>query len=150
MNIPKKHHLIPNFLLRNFSINLENSSKQIWLYRKNSNNPIKVNTKDAFVQNNFYTLPDGDISIEKLLSTRESCWAQTLTKILEKRAIEKHHTPILIDFIHTLNCRGHVFRSEMRHIMGMMMNFLGKSFQIILKKSLLLITSQQWLKKQEQ
>ena len=128
-NNPKKHHVIPNFLLRNFAIDPSKKSKQVWLYRNDAEIPIKVNTKDVFAQNNFYTFPGGDTFLEGMLSKSEAIYAQAVAETLNKEQLENKHLPILLEFIHNLNCRGHAFRIEAHHLIGVMMNFLGKEFE---------------------
>ena len=128
-NNPKKHHVIPNFLLRNFAIDPSKKSKQVWLYRNDAENPIKVNTKDVFAQNNFYTFPGGDTFLEEMLSKDEAVHARTVAETLNKEQLESKHKTILLDFIYNLNCRGQVFRIETRHLIGTMIDFLGKEFE---------------------
>ena len=108
MGTPKKHHLIPNFLIRNFAIDSESSTKQVWHYIKGKEQPHKANSKNVFAQNNFYTGPDGDIDIEQQLSKKESSYAKTVAHVLENRELEPSNITTLTDFIHNLNCRGHI------------------------------------------
>lgn len=75
---PKKQHVIPHFLIRYFAINLDGKTKQVWLHRKDIDKATRANTKNVFAQNNFYTFPDGDTSLEEMLSHSEASYAKAI------------------------------------------------------------------------
>ncbi len=112
---PKRHHLIPDFLIRNFAIDSESSTKQVWHYIKGKEQPHKTNTKNVFAQNNFYTGPDESIDIEQQLSEKENSYARTVAQVLETRELEPTDITTLIDFIHNLHSRGHI-RDQMHDL----------------------------------
>lgn len=86
MNRPKRHHIVPEMLLRNFT----NKNGRLHFFRKSSEKKCILETvpHNFCVECELYTVydPDGtaDVSLEKQLSRLEGEAAPVIRKIIEK------------------------------------------------------------------
>ena len=57
MNTPKKHHEIPQMLLRNST----DQNGSLYCYQKEGNKVFKTNPSNVFVQQKHYSKPSDDV-----------------------------------------------------------------------------------------
>ena len=81
-NEPKRHHYIPQFILKNFCIN---GTDFLWYFDKQSKQLSKKKTKDVFMVRNLYrdeiNIPDNPTEIENDLAKYEN----EISKILKEK-----------------------------------------------------------------
>lgn len=82
----EKQHFVPQFLLKNFSIN----NRQLWVYDKLKNATYISSIRDIASNNNFYELEseEVDLNTEEILSNIESDCAPIITKIINSNSIK--------------------------------------------------------------
>ncbi len=89
MTLPKRHHTIPQFLLRNFA---EDGKKQrIWVYDKWYDKIHRTSIKNVAVQSYFYQYNLDEnyfVSLEESLSQLEAAAAIVVRRILTERTID--------------------------------------------------------------
>ncbi len=82
MNIPKKHHYIPNFLLNNFT----DSNGLLWIFQKEPPKLYRSKPKNSFLETDFYTKTEMNGSkktcAESNLSSHESKVARILHQLI--------------------------------------------------------------------
>lgn len=99
--IPKKHHYIPQFYLKGFSLDNNN----LWVYDKQISNPKdvkKLTTKAIAFENNFYTYESIDKTketMEGLFCQMEGLAANVINKITNGDKIDEQEKADLAVFI---------------------------------------------------
>lgn len=83
---PKKHHYVPQFLLKNFSEN----KKALWAYDKTERNIHPVSIGDAGAETHFNSYPDDSglqgaekVAVELALSDMDSAFSAVLKDLIE-------------------------------------------------------------------
>ncbi|MCY4224084.1 MAG: DUF4238 domain-containing protein [Bacteroidetes bacterium] len=83
MSLPKRHHIVPQFILKRFT----NQNQKLWCFRKERSHCFLASTQNVFVENNFYSIiqRDGsrDTSMEGRLADIEYKADKILCKIIE-------------------------------------------------------------------
>lgn len=95
---PKKHHYIPQFILKNFCVS---KKKQIYVFDKKKLNVFASHVRDVAHENSFYQ-DDGlgyEIDTESKLATLESKCAPIIERIISEESIKN-----VDKFEHTLLC----------------------------------------------
>lgn len=90
MTIPKRHHTVPQLLLRNFASGKKRN--RIWTYDKWEDRAFQSTVSDASVQTRFYEVDYGDgyvASWEEGLAALESKAAKVIRKVLETMTISE-------------------------------------------------------------
>ncbi|QMU26602.1 DUF4238 domain-containing protein [Adhaeribacter radiodurans] len=83
----KKHHIIPQSVLQNFSY--QNNKKQIYVYDKKRSNLFLSSIVDAGSENHFNSIKLGDLDLnfESFFDTNDSSLATIIKKIIDKESI---------------------------------------------------------------
>ncbi|CEO40777.1 DUF4238 domain-containing protein [Photobacterium kishitanii] len=91
-NTPKKQHYVPQFLLKNFSIN---DTEQLYTYDKLKNVSYKTSVKDSACENGFYNinLNDQCLTYEHKLSKLEGVSSEIIKSIIDTESLEKLDEP---------------------------------------------------------
>jgi hypothetical protein len=81
----KRHHYVPEFLLRNFS-----DDDKIWLFDKHTCRPFRTSIKNAFVEGYFNTVIANGFTLEgeQIFGRAEDAAAPILNRIIEKRDVK--------------------------------------------------------------
>jgi hypothetical protein len=87
-NKPKKHHYVPQSILKKFSINDE--EKQIFIYDKQETKSYLSSIKNAGSENEFYSIPinDNKIILESIFSRNDDNVAHIINKIIKSESLE--------------------------------------------------------------
>lgn len=97
LNRPKRHHFIPQMMLRHFA---DNDGK-LWFWRRDfaKGDARKTNTQNLFVERDLYTFttPDGtkDFALETFFSQLEGAGAKFISRLAD--IIRRGETPALDD-----------------------------------------------------
>src|SRR5947209_4153151 len=80
----KRHHYVPEFLLRNFAID-----DKIWLFDKHTSKPFRTHIKNVFVEGYFNTvLAEGfTLEAEQIFGRAEDAAAPVLQRIIEEKSV---------------------------------------------------------------
>lgn len=123
----KRHHFIPKFLQKGFSIEIDSKTQKIWVYKKNSST-YPANIIDSGVEGYFYGI-DGDNSLDDEITQLEDKYSRlislarqqpTNTK-LDKKSVFK----LIYNFeIRTRNLR-ESFRESMQFVVQEVLNKLS-------------------------
>ncbi|MGF1735364.1 DUF4238 domain-containing protein [Photobacterium satsumensis] len=97
-NTPKKQHYVPQFLLRNFSIE---GKEQLFTYDKQREICFSASIRDSASENGFYNITrSGDkLTFEHKLSKLETISSDVITKICDQETVE-----FLTDDEHQILC----------------------------------------------
>lgn len=85
MNAPKRHHFIPQMMLRHFA----DADGQLWFWRRDfgEGDVRKTTTQNLFVEKDLYTLvhPDGarDVALEKFFAELEGVGAKFINRLTD-------------------------------------------------------------------
>lgn len=96
-NLPKRHHFIPQMMLRHFADN----DGQLWFWRRGfvAGEVRKAGTQQLFVEKDLYTLflPDGskDVALEKFFSVMEGNGASFIDQLAD--AVRTNKQPKLTE-----------------------------------------------------
>ncbi len=85
--LPKKHHYVPQFLLKNFA---SSEREQIHVYDKRTEKTFCTHVRNVAAENGLYDLqlPSGIVSAESSLSTVECAAANVINKLLANQNIQ--------------------------------------------------------------
>nr|WP_321269617.1 DUF4238 domain-containing protein [uncultured Tolumonas sp.] len=84
MNIPKKQHYVPQFILRNFTVG---KKKKIYVFDTKTQNTFTSHVREIGHENDFYNHPINGNQIEFDLGTLETQVAPLISGILEQGSI---------------------------------------------------------------
>lgn len=89
MSKSKKHHYVPQSILRNFSI--DNNEGQIYVFDKKSENSFRSSIQDAGSENYFNTVetPFGKLNLEDLFQHCDNITASIVRKIIDAETLDK-------------------------------------------------------------
>lgn len=92
MTQSKKHHIIPQSVLQNFSY--KNNRKQIYVYDKKTSNSFLSSIVDAGSENYFNTIKSGDLDLnfESFFDENDSSLAIVIKKIIDRESISDINT----------------------------------------------------------
>ena len=96
-NRPKRHHFIPQMMLRHFADNDE----QLWFWRRDfvKGDVRKTSTQNLFVEKDLYTFTDAngtkDVALETFFSCLESAGAKFINQLAD--IVRNEETPKLDD-----------------------------------------------------
>ncbi|MBA2335250.1 MAG: DUF4238 domain-containing protein [Blastocatellia bacterium] len=65
----KRHHIIPRFLQKGFASQIDGETISTWQYRKNTDAPKEISTKDTIVSEHFYG--KGELNADDLITELE-------------------------------------------------------------------------------
>jgi Protein of unknown function (DUF4238) len=89
-NVPKKHHYVPQFLLRNFAFKQKKNKKttaKIWVFDKKENRIFPSAINNIAHENNFYKLPNVDgknsVDLEFFLEYVDTEASKVILKIVK-------------------------------------------------------------------
>jgi len=115
MNIPKRHHYLPQFYLKNFC-----NDGFLWVYDRKNNKYRKQTPINTAVKKKYYTIsgPDGtpQNEIEAVLANIEGETKHIIEKIIEKKSIDLEEKCILAIFIAFLYVRVPEFEMEINEL----------------------------------
>jgi len=121
MSEPKKHHFLPQFYLRGFSIN---SREQIWQIEKTQHpESRKVAIKDAACETHYHTI-DADPknkdrrTIEEYLSGIEGKQAELINTITGHGGIQSYQKRRLAEFIMIMRFRVPAYKTYIEQTLG--------------------------------
>jgi len=82
---PKRHHYVPEFLLRNFA-----DDDKIWLFDKHTSKVFRTSIKNAFVEGHFNTVVADKFTLEaeQIFTRAEATAAPILNDIIEKKTVK--------------------------------------------------------------
>lgn len=123
MNISKKHHIIPQFYIRNFSpdIEKEDNKKRVYIYSKGKEfEPIRfLNISQTACENNFYSSmidqQRNDV-LEKTLAEVENKAANSLKKFMREETLTQEEKVYLAQFISIMFTRTRTARRQFSEI----------------------------------
>lgn len=102
----RRHHYIPQFLLRNFASRRQSQKRWIIQFTRESE-PREISTRDAGVARDFYG--EGDDTLERALSAHESEHAIVVAKVLRGED-PQHFDETLGSMVRLLAYRSRMFR----------------------------------------
>jgi hypothetical protein len=119
MNVPKRHHFLPLFYIKNFCIH--DNDNRIWVIEKNKKaRSFVTNIINSGCVTDYHKL-DNDAEdpmiIEKTISKIESAQAQLVRKIIEKKSIDDKDKMELHAFIAFQRLRIPRFKEMVRKIL---------------------------------
>jgi len=87
LNLPRKHHYIPKFLLKNF---ISGKKKQVWVYDKSTDRKFRAALGKIAAARDLYSFEEEGyvFSVEPSLAKLEGQWASVIRKIISKDSID--------------------------------------------------------------
>lgn len=121
----KRHHFIPQFLLRGFACNVVGKNSYCWLY-KAGNNPLRTNTKNIGLERSFYALEDNN-EIDETITKDEGKYASIVNHLRATHSLESDLpsdtaadllTHLVIRTRHTRQSFSHIADSFMQQMLS--------------------------------
>lgn len=133
MTASKKHHYVPQFILKNFSI--DNKKERIYTYQKIDGKSFPQSIRDAGAENYFNTLRNNNLNFESIFDDIDGVMAHHIQQIIEGKSIEfiKHNNQVKDCFLTCmaiLYLRGKIWRRTMQSIVKQKNEIVDKYFSL--------------------
>lgn len=121
----KRHHTIPQFLLRGFASSQRGNETKVWLYRKGARG-VELNTANVAVEQYFYGRPD-ETDLDKRITDLEDDLARLFDNIRNATSGQEQVTDDRVPFLVAhLSFRTRHLRESVSSTTGSLISELGK------------------------
>ena len=121
----KRHHTIPQFLLRGFSSSQRGNETKVWLYRKGAQG-VELNTANVAVEQYFYGRPD-ETDLDKRITDLENDLARLIDNMRNVTSGRERVTDDRVPFLVAhLSFRTRHLRESVSSTTGSLIGELGK------------------------